>query len=925
MQLLFLTEHKPERRNRAISFRPLTSERYLERPRLLGLLPSEPGFTVWLEAPYGYGKSILASQWTTLLEDDGWRIIWLALAEQQPKLLLAETLGLPGNAPWGVLLHALQNERTVLVFDDLDGSEDLAPLLRQNNGLLLLASRKPLPYPDLPQLFTQGTLLHLTATQLAFTEDEATTLFPDSEQGRTMWEHIRGWPLPLHFAALTGGVLHPESLLTGIRQSMSEGAWQEAQFMAALDHLPTDSALPATQELTQAGFLQALENGYRLHPLIRDAMITRFGEQIRQLLAANSDRLPPLLRGMAFERTGHHAALPNLLDDPDSSLHRSSPDTFLRWHRLAPEPVSSVRAANACIAQLNLNQFAAGSEAAHTLAADPDLAAPLRAQVISAAIFQLSAAKRHSETQEFISHALALPEEMLDGFSAGALSHSLANFHQMRGELEAAEQYYREALTAFARVPTGTRRAIAELKSRGNLLHVLWERTGHTDTTLAMWLDFQDITLLDDYSFVILQQNISVMYSYLMQEELALQHLRKALPRASGYFLLMGRVILAWLEQDTQAFPALFAMARLWEQNEVVERVGALWIRTLRRTGQRNQAFALRNTIEAAPFVNLEFAVLEAERGNLTEARELLEETRAAYTYREFRLQWHAAAYLINRTEEALDDLLNLTAERERLLRYLLIPLEALPRHRPELARAWPLQDVLASGWQEAIMLRLDEIPPLELRLLSKVTAQFSGSRIELTARQKQLLALFTLGLNRDEIMEALWPETDERKQRNNLSVQLNLLRKILEPWGISTFLSDSGLKHVDSDYLELQQALLAGDAQSTVRLYQEPFAPGADLAPVHAERLRLREQVVKVLLAAASAAPADQAHRWLARIMELEPLHEQALQQLLPLLIQRGRRFEALRLYSDFAQRLKLETDLEPLPKTAALLQPAS
>uniref|UniRef100_A0A7C2C057 Uncharacterized protein n=1 Tax=Thermus islandicus TaxID=540988 RepID=A0A7C2C057_9DEIN len=35
---------------------------YLERQRLLELLPEAPGFAIWLEAPAGFGKSVLAGQ-----------------------------------------------------------------------------------------------------------------------------------------------------------------------------------------------------------------------------------------------------------------------------------------------------------------------------------------------------------------------------------------------------------------------------------------------------------------------------------------------------------------------------------------------------------------------------------------------------------------------------------------------------------------------------------------------------------------------------------------------------------------------------------------------------------------------------------------------------------------------------------------------
>ena len=46
-----------------------------------------------------------------------------------------------------------------------------------------------------------------------------------------------------------------------------------------------------------------------------------------------------------------------------------------------------------------------------------------------------------------------------------------------------------------------------------------------------------------------------------------------------------------------------------------------------------------------------------------------------------------------------------------------LIPFDTLPRGRSELASSYPLAEVLASGWKEAITLRSDDIPALELTL----------------------------------------------------------------------------------------------------------------------------------------------------------------------------------------------------------------
>ena len=136
-----------------IGFRPKPSALFLERPRLLRLLPEEAGYVVSLEAPYGYGKSVLTAQWAAKLEADGWRVIWLALLEGDPCVALAGALGLPETAAWAVLLTALASTKTVVIFEDFENRsevlEALGPLLKHNPGLVLLASRQALNAPEL--------------------------------------------------------------------------------------------------------------------------------------------------------------------------------------------------------------------------------------------------------------------------------------------------------------------------------------------------------------------------------------------------------------------------------------------------------------------------------------------------------------------------------------------------------------------------------------------------------------------------------------------------------------------------------------------------------------------------------------------------------------------------------------------------------
>src|SRR5690606_4434002 len=101
------------------SVRPAESPHHLPRPRLLELLPDQAGFVVWLEAPYGYGKSVLASQWAWELEDRGWRVVWLSLAERGARSAIAQRLDLPASAPWAALLDELWHQPTLLVLEEL--------------------------------------------------------------------------------------------------------------------------------------------------------------------------------------------------------------------------------------------------------------------------------------------------------------------------------------------------------------------------------------------------------------------------------------------------------------------------------------------------------------------------------------------------------------------------------------------------------------------------------------------------------------------------------------------------------------------------------------------------------------------------------------------------------------------------------------
>ncbi len=213
------------------------------------------------------------------------------------------------------MLEALWREPTLLVLEDIEGDEAIDPLLAPGGGLLL-ASRHKLNQPGLLKAMTEGWLIHLGANQLMFTSAEATALFGDADRAQSLWQRARGWALPLHFAALTGEPPEREALLEGMHQSLSEPVWREALLLAAVPFLPREAAVAETLTLTEAGFAQSREDGYRLHPLVAEVAEKLYPNAVREAVLAAAERLPAIMRGNAFETLGLLKPLADLLEQP---------------------------------------------------------------------------------------------------------------------------------------------------------------------------------------------------------------------------------------------------------------------------------------------------------------------------------------------------------------------------------------------------------------------------------------------------------------------------------------------------------------------------------------------------------------------------------------------------------------------------------
>lgn len=895
-----------------IGFRPKTSELYLARPRLLELLPDSEGYVVWLEAPYGYGKSVLTSQWAHQLESD-WRVLWLSSGGWDVKVALEKLLELPPETPWGMLLDELWKTPTLLVLEDLGGDEDLNPLLKDVRGLLLVASRNTLPYHELPRLKTQGRLTHLQARQLAFTQDEAVKLFDDERNAKQAWERSQGWSLPLHFAALTGESPETEALLEGIQESLSEETWQEALLLSALPYLPYESANEHSHDLASKGFAQELESGFRLHPLAAEALQDEHFDDIETIVKQEQARLPLVFKAEAFARTNLIAELDDLLET-ELELAARDPQGILKWDSLCTKPRGAGRFLTLAYAQSVLGQLEAAKKSyaavVHHTSATPDQ------QLIALGwwIFDLPLEDKAQfdslMTQARIRFARATPNRTATFlFNASAFPFSNHDWEGLEPLLLEALKYHELAESPDAET----------MSVRYRLAQVHWELHGDTEQLLLATQENLRVQAANLYNAPVNHAALGKLLA-LLSEPKALHHFEKA---EAGVAHNPATAISASAEKaallgQADAFPTLVASFQSWQSIDprTMDKLIALWARTLRLQGQAKTALAvLEHASGLSSGAERALALVALERQQ--EAFEILPDP-AQSKQRFVRLELQAARYLLTRDEQDLDALLELTTSSEKILPALL-PLESLPKHRPELARVYKLQDVLSSTWTEAIGLRHHEIPDLELFMLSRLEAKVLGKTVELTDRHKAILALMALGFDRETMGEALWPETDSKKVLNNLHVQLNLLRKTLEPWGLKTYLTEEGLSRTKTDVGQLKEALEQNNADVVLGLYKEPFAPGIDLPLLDEARESLREEVIDCFFETAQTT--DDGVMCLERLLELDPLHEEALQLLLKKLVSRGRKREAMKRYQSFASKLKTEMGLEPLEETRALL----
>lgn len=188
----------------------------------------------------------------------------------------------------------------------------------------------------------------------------------------------------------------------------------------------------------------------------------------------------------------------------------------------------------------------------------------------------------------------------------------------------------------------------------------------------------------------------------------------------------------------------------------------------------------------------------------------------------------------------------------------------------------------------------------------------------------------------RDRIVGLLWPELDQPHARTALRKALHAIRATLGPEAIRTRGDEEVallMPPVWCDATELVRAADSGKMMRATELYRGELMPGFHLPGCVAfdrwleeERAAARERAAAAAWGLASLLERDSrltdAGRMARRAVRYSWDDERVLRRTMTMLARIGDHAGALRLYEEFAARMRRELDADPSPETIALVE---
>jgi class 3 adenylate cyclase/DNA-binding SARP family transcriptional activator len=242
-----------------------------------------------------------------------------------------------------------------------------------------------------------------------------------------------------------------------------------------------------------------------------------------------------------------------------------------------------------------------------------------------------------------------------------------------------------------------------------------------------------------------------------------------------------------------------------------------------------------------------------------------------------------------------------------------------------------------------------DPALPTRIQLCGHFVIELDGTRVEQRVQGRQGEALFAYlvvnrfrPVGRDELTEMLWPARSAKGADSSLSALLSKLRRALGP-KLLDGRSSLQLQLPERSWVDLEAAMEAihraesalhredwpaawSAARVTLHIARRPFLPGIELPWTTDVRRQLSDVYVRSLEVTAAAGLAiggselDTAQRSATSLIAEAPYRESGYRLLMETLAHRDNVAEALRVYEELRQRLRVELGTSPSAATQEL-----